>query len=117
MRDALYVLAEAVGGSNFVPAALVTQLGFSAIFLWQWQDERKERRAAQTALASLFERLLPVLEEATSTLERVQSSMAKQVEKAERIGPTPDDMASTMRRLENLTDDLGRQLRRTRDGE
>ena len=108
------LLADAVGGTDINLVSLVTQIGFSGIFLWQWVDATKERRAAQTALASLFERLLPVLEEATSTLERVQASMTKQVEKAERATPTPTEMASTIRRLEALTDDLAAQLKEPR---
>lgn len=107
----LPLLAQTVGGTDLNLVSLVTQVGFSAVFLWQWLDATRERRAAQRALAELFERLLPVLEEATSTLERVQTGMEKQVEKAERTGPSPDEMARTIRRLEDLTDDLGRRLR------
>lgn len=105
------LLAQTVGGTDLNLVSIVTQIGFSGVFLWQWLDATKERRAAQNALAQLFERLLPVLEEATSTLERVQTGMRKQVEKAEQTGPTPTEMASTIRRLETLTDDLTRRLR------
>jgi len=105
-----WVLAQQVGGSDLNIVTLVTQIGFSGIFLWQWLDATKERRRAQTALEDLFERLLPVLEEATSTLERVQAGMEKQVERAERLAPSPEDMAYTIRRLENVITDFHREI-------
>lgn len=110
-------LAQTVGNTDISLVTLVTQVGLSGVFLWQWYDANRERRASQSALAQLFERLLPVLEEATATLERVQAGMEKQVEKAERATPTPNEMASTIRRLEDLTDDLARRLRRSETGE
>lgn len=105
------LLAQEVGGTNLNIVSLITQVGFSGVFLWQWVDATKERRAAQKSLETLFERLLPVLEEATATLERVQAGMSKQVDRAERTNPSPTDLDRTIRRLEFITEDLGRRLR------
>lgn len=113
--------AQTVGGTDLGLASIITTLGLSGVFLWQWQDERKERRAAQTRESQTLhemqvftERMLPILIQATAALERLHLGMALQVEKAERSAPTPQEMAFTIRRLEDVADDLGRRLRRDR---
>lgn len=106
-----WITAQAVGdGPDINIFTTLTQVGLSGVFLWQWYDATKERKATQKALEELFERLLPVIEEATSTLERVQTGMVKQVEKAERVAPTPFELAVTLNKLELLMGNLDKNL-------
>jgi hypothetical protein len=110
------VIAQQVGGTDLNIVSLITQVGFSGVFLWQWLEATKERKASQKALEALSERLLPVLVEATAALERVQTSMSHQVDKAERTNPSPADLERTIRRLEWLTEDFGRRFPRSERG-
>lgn len=104
------IMAQTSPGTDLF--SYVPQAGIAAVFIWLFWDERKERRAAQLTLERLFERLLPIVQEATSTLEVVQGSMARQVQKAESATPSPSEMAVTIRRLEELTLDLQSKLRK-----
>lgn len=92
-------------------ATLVTQIGLSAIFLWLWWTERKERQEQQQALLKLMERALPALAESTDVLDRVQNVLSTQIDKG-----TPDARAADLaiRRLELMADELGSTLRQTR---
>lgn len=92
---------------------LVTQLGFSGVFLWLWSVERKERRELQATVLSFMEKFGPALENSTVTLERVQAGMAAQVEKLSSV-PGQRDFDLSMRRLELTADELGAVLRQTR---
>lgn len=106
------VFAQTSGAADLTSVAtLVTQIGLSAIFLWLWWTERKERQEQQAALLKLMERALPALAESTDALDRVQATLNNQLEK----GP-PDSRAADLaiRRLELLTDELGSSLRQTR---
>lgn len=111
--------------SGFNPVTFLTQLGVtgivSAVLLWLLIDERKERRATQAQLtaeqkanADMVERILPVLGHATTALERVQLGMEKQLERAERSAPSPEDMADALRRLERMQRELGDTLNERR---
>lgn len=68
---------------------LITTLGVSGIFVFLYFDERKERRAAQAQISQLLERIIPALTESTSTLERVQDSMKREL----RLAQQPDTHA------------------------
>jgi hypothetical protein len=111
----IVVWAQAVDPTGEVAAivTLITQIGLSAVFLWQWQSERRERRELQATMLKFIERYGPALENSTSTLERVQAGMASQVERA---AMTPDQRGFdlSMRRLELTVDELGAALRQTR---
>lgn len=92
---------------------LVGQIGLSAVFLWQWRIERAERQELQKTIMSFIERFGPALENSTSTLERVQASMATQVEKAA-VVPDSRIFDLSMRRLELTVDELSQALRESR---
>ena len=92
-------------------ATLVTQIGLSAVFLWLWFTERKERQEQQQTLLKLMERALPALAESTDVLDRVQSALNSQIERG-----VPDQRGADLaiRRLELMADELGATLRQTR---
>lgn len=107
-------LAQTAGGgavdlTNI--ATLVTQIGLSAIFLWLWWTERKERQEQQQTLLKLMERALPALAESTDVLDRVQSALNNQIERG-----SPDHRAADLaiRRMELVVDELGTTLRQAR---
>lgn len=106
-------LAQTSGGTGDLTsiAALVTQIGFSAVFLWLWWTERKERQEQGQTLLQVMERALPALAECTDILERVQAALNSQIEKG-----APDTRAVDLaiRRLELMADELGSTLRQTR---
>lgn len=98
----------------FGVASLITQIGLSGVFLWLFLSATKERQKAQADLAALFERLLPVVDKATAALESVQTSMSATINKTTSQNLTPEDMKKALERLEDVTDDLERRLRRSR---
>ena len=53
---------------------LIAQIGFAAIFLWQWRSERDERIKLYDKVINILERQGPVLAEAIDTLKAVQNS-------------------------------------------
>jgi hypothetical protein len=63
-----------VGGDSSFLLDLFTNVGMAGVFIFLYLDERKERRAAQTLNNQLLERVLPLVADATTTLERVQQS-------------------------------------------
>lgn len=89
---------------------LATQIGLSAVFLWQWRAERAERRELQTTMLRFMERFGPALENSTTTLERVQAGMAVALDNV----PDHRQLDLSMRRLELTADELGVLLRATR---
>lgn len=99
------------GGDLTSIATLITQVGLSAVFLWLWWAERKERQELQQSLLKLMERALPALAESTDALERVQSALNVQIDRG-----VPDHRAADLaiRRLELMADELGTTLRQTR---
>lgn len=107
------LLAQTTGGSGDLTsiAALVTQIGLSAVFLWLWWTERKERQEQGQTLLKVMERALPALAECTDILERVQAALNNQIERG-----TPDTRGADLaiRRLELMADELGATLRQTR---
>lgn len=107
------LLAQTTGGTGDLTsiAALVTQIGLSAVFLWLWYTERKERQEIQRAHLQLLERALPALAESADALDRVQATLNSLLERN-----SPDNRAADLaiRRLELLTDELGASLRQTR---
>jgi hypothetical protein len=78
------IVAQTVSpeGGNVTLVTLLAQVGLSAVFLWQWMQERKERRETQALFVQFMEKFGPALVESTETLERVVSSMSIQVERA-----------------------------------
>lgn len=107
-------IAQTSGGTavDFTNVAtLITQIGLSAIFLWLWWTERKERQEQQQTLLKLMERALPALSESTDVLDRVQSALNNQIDRG-----TPDHRSADLaiRRLELMADELGSTLRQTR---
>lgn len=92
---------------------LVTQIGLSAIFLWQWRDERSERRTTQASVLALTERALVVLHESAQVLEEVRHSLGTQIDKASEI-PGKRDFDMVLRRLELAADEVTQQALRTR---
>lgn len=90
-------------------ATLVAQLGLGAVFLYLYLDERKYARTTNAALVSLAERMLPVLKDAASTLDAVQRGMEHQVQ---RNLPADVDLSATTRQLQQMLDQLRRELGR-----
>lgn len=107
------LIAQVAGGSGDITniAALITQIGLSAVFLWLWYTERKERQEQAKTLLALMERALPALSESTDALDRVEASLKTQIE---RNSPANQTVDLALRRLELLTDELGSSLRQTR---
>ena len=107
------LVAQTPGGSGADLtniATLVTQIGLSAIFLWLWWTERKERQEQQAQLFDVLKQALPALAESTDVLDQVQRALGGLVDQA-----GPDKRADlALRRLELLTDELGSTLRQTR---
>lgn len=89
---------------------LATQIGLSAVFLWQWRAERQERRDLQATMLKFMERFGPALENSTTTLERVQAGMVAVIDNV----PDHRQLDMSMRRLELTADELGALLRSTR---
>ena len=102
------------------PTVLVTwiaQLGLSAVFLWQWRDERGERRQTQASVLALTERAVTVLHDAAEALADVRAALTTQVD---RVAALPDRRRDTdvmLRRMEMAADGLLEQIRKTRDPE
>lgn len=94
---------------------LVAQLGLSAIFLWQWRDERRERRELQETMLSWIKQFGPALEASTATLERVQSGLIQQVHRAQSAS-TRQEFDEKLQRLEKTADSLGKALREAKRG-
>lgn len=92
-------------------ATLVTQIGLSAIFLWLWWTERKERRELQDAMLAFMQKFGPALEQSTDTLEKVQAGMASQIDRS-----VPDHRTFDLlqRRMELMIDEMGSQMRQSR---
>lgn len=108
------LVAQTTGGSGAdltQIATVVSQIGLSAIFLWLWWTERKERQELQQTLLDLMKQALPALAESTDTLQQVQSALTTQVELA-RPDPRRGDMA--IRRIELIADELATTMRSTR---
>lgn len=107
------LLSQAAGGGGDLTnvATLITQIGLSAVFLWLWWTERKERQEQQATIIKLMERALPALAESTDVLDRVQTTLTNQIARN-----SPDNRAVdlALRRLELLTDELGSSLHQTR---
>ena len=107
------LVAQTAGGAADITnlATLVTQIGLSAIFIWMWWTERKERQEQQQTLLKLMERALPALAESTDVLDRVQSALTTQVDRV-----TPDHRAAdlALRRMELIADELATTMRSTR---
>ncbi len=109
-------LAQTADGSDLTGlATIITQLGLSAVFLWLYSQERKERQAAQATLAAFVEKHATVLHDAVEALEQIQKGMAVQVERAG-ASPLRTDLDVTLRRLELAADELGAQARRRERG-
>ena len=107
------LLAQTSGSAGDITtvATLITQIGLSAVFLWLWFTERKERQEQQKTLLTLMERALPALAESTDALDRVQTALNSQIERG-----VPDQRGADLaiRRLELMADELGSTLRQTR---
>jgi hypothetical protein len=71
---ALWTLAQQATGDAVGLATLLTQVGLSAVFLWQWQAERNLRIKRDEQLFAILERQGPVLSEAIQTLKEIQQS-------------------------------------------
>ncbi len=106
------LLAQTGDPTGDVAAAvtLATQIGLSAVFLWQWRAERQERRDLQATMLTFMERFGPALQDSTTTLERVQAGMATVIDNV----PDHRQLDLSMRRLELTADELGSLLRTTR---
>ena len=106
-------LAQTPGGAGDLTsiATLVTQIGLSAIFLWLWWTERKERQELHAQLLDVLKQALPSLADSTDALEKVQLALGGLVDQN-----TPDRRAAdlAMRRMELMIDELGTTLRQTR---
>lgn len=84
---------------------LVGQLGISAIFIWLYYNERKERQAVQNTLNGFLEKFGALVPEAAQTLLEVRRSMEAQLDR----GNNP------IRRLEQIVEDLEEMLRKRRN--
>lgn len=94
------------GGSDLTGiVGLIGQLGISAIFIWLYYNERKERQAVQATLTGFLEKVGPLIPEAAQTLSEVRRGMEAQVDRAN----------APVRRLEQIVDDLDDMTRRRRN--
>lgn len=99
--------AEVPGGDATQIVTLATQIGLSGVFLWQWRDERRERRDNAATMIAFIQRFGPALENSTDSLERAVAVLANQVDKvAEGAAPFKQDNDLALRRLEMVVDDL-----------
>lgn len=105
-----------LGGNGDVAAlaTLVAQVGLSAIFLWQWRDERRERRELTKTMMDWIERFGPALEASTGTLASVQKGMASQFERTVR-GSASDEIHQSISRLERTVEELSEYMYRAKD--
>lgn len=95
-------------------ATLIVQLGLSAVFLWQWQSERKERALAQRQLTSFLEKFGPVLADAVATLRDLKAGLVRTVARVDMV-PDRGDYQQATRRLERITDEMSEVLRFRKD--
>lgn len=105
------------GASGFELFDLITRLGIAGVFIYLYYEERKERRASQDreratheAMTEMLERSLPVLSEATKTLDKsikVQETLTERA--ATGRGPELTDLVE---QVNALTDELRSERRR-----
>jgi hypothetical protein len=107
------VIAQTSGSTTDVTqiVTLVSQIGLSAVFLWQWRDERGERRKNAADMLLFMQRFGPTLESAVTTIEMVQKGLSASVEKVQQAIPSPSDNDLALRRLEMVADDLRMSMR------
>lgn len=91
-------------------ATLVTQVGLSAVFIWLYWTERKERQHLQETMLAFMQKFGPALEQSTDTLERVQAGLTNQIDKTL---PDQRSIDLALRRMELVADELGSTLRRS----
>ncbi len=108
----MWVAQTSGGGADLTNiATLVTQLGLSAVFLWLYWTERKERQSLQETMLAFMQKFAPALEQSTDTLEKVQAGLTNQLD---RQVPTPASLDLLQRRMELMLDEMGSQMRQTR---
>lgn len=92
-------------------AGLIVQLGLSAVFLWQWHNERRERIRRDDQLIEMAAKMAPLLDQATEALRDVHHGLASTVARqAEQ--PLRHDI--TARRQELVADEMGALLEQLR---
>lgn len=113
-KPALWAQITDPGGDVASNVAPFTSLGLSAVFLWQWRDERRERRETQATMNQMVGQFGGALKDAVDTLVEVRNGMAAQYQKA---ADQPDrrDLDLSIRRLELLADELTRPVPRRRE--
>jgi len=102
------------------PTVLVTwiaQLGLSAVFLWQWRDERGERRQTQASVLALTERAVTVLHDAAEALADVRAALTTQVDRVAALPDRKRDADIMLRRMELAAGELLDEIRKGRGGE
>lgn len=107
----MWIAQTSGGGADLTSVAtLVTQLGLSAVFLWLYWTERKERQALQETMLAFMQKFGPALEASTGTLEKVQAGLTNQLDRS-----VPDQrmVDLSLRRMELMLDDLGSKMRQS----
>lgn len=99
------VLGDSGATDNVGIAALITQVGLSGVFLWQWYTERKERQSSDARWEIFAEKALPVLSECSVSLKGVADSFTTTVDRASSV-PSRGDFDVLQRRSELATDQL-----------
>lgn len=100
-----HVLGEAGAGGTINVVTLVSQVGLSGVFLWQWAQANKERREADARWQTFAEKALPVMADVAKTLSAVQQGFSTTVDKAAAV-PSRSDLDLAVRRNELVTDQL-----------
>jgi hypothetical protein len=96
------------GGDTVGLATLITQIGLSAVFLWQWQAERNLRIKRDEQLFTILEKQGPVLSEAIQALKDVQHSQQNLAS----IMPKISDWEQALRQLKDSNIDSWERRRR-----
>lgn len=100
------IMSQVAGGTDLTGiVGLIGQLGISAVFIWLYYNERKERQSVQQTLFQFLEKFGALVPEAARTLEELKRGMDASAERT--IAP--------IRRLEQAVEDLDAMTRRKRN--
>lgn len=94
-NSVVLALLFADSGGDATPVgvvALLTQLGLSGIFLWQWRDERTQRQKRDDQLLNLTTQLVPLLTKSTEILTKFETSVADTFQQAVGVSAHPSSL-------------------------
>lgn len=75
------IFAQTAPASNNVEVVtLITQLGLSGVFLWQWRKSESIRESLTAQLLDLSREVFPMVATATTTMENISTTAGKSAE-------------------------------------